>query len=1054
MKTCTLLFSLFVVTKCCAQYNYINEFELSTPGTYTSATAVSGWTVESNINSGACTYTNWTQGSPEFSLVATPLVNWPHSSAPTTGYLVHSPLGGTVIAVLNDTSSNNNITRFRKTIAVTQTTTLMQYAYAGLWQNGGSGHGCCDQPGFQFTIYDCNGNTTACNSITLSPNCTSSNLTYTAVQGTADIWTNWQYKAVDLSAYTGSCITIEFTSKDCSCGSHYGTTFLDVSFGLPPELWFCDCVVTPQNSFSVNYCSSSNYANITAPPGFYSYQWISPVTGTIIPGANSNTLSITNPTAGATYTMIAGTVNGCSATSTFMLAYSQVHIGGYGTTPACPGGSNGSATVAAIGSANGYTYTWLNSGNSAISNASIVSGLSPGTYTVIVGANGASCGVDTIAVTIGTTAITKQSIFTGYCQGGSGYLNAGTAGSSYKWYNNGTLISGATSPSYTVASPCNACKYQLAFNNSGCRDSIEYTLVTMQSGTVSVPSASIKPICVAATNGTASVVITKAPGSPVGFNSYYIVSTGTTASYSSTLIGSGTNTFNVSGLSGGTYSVNVFDGSCYYSTTFAVNPFIWNYSLSPTSATLCPGNAIPAGASFSSFPSQNQYTYSWTPTTWLVGGNGNVMQTLITPSGVPSGSIATNIYTVVVTPSLAPCPVTKTMSITFANPAPPVIGMISPFCTSQNTIPVSVSPATGTFVNSAQTPNLVSSNGILNPANAIPGLNSFTFATSVHTCVSTSTSSFQASTFYSAQLEQNTLSLCANGSATLLSTLAQNTVNETWTGPGVQSNSVLPSSLFPGTYTLTHATTSSPDPTLCPDNAQLQVNVEALPVISATSGSICSGNSFTMVANGAPTFSYSSGNKVVSPLASTSYSVWGLNQLGCKSANAAIVFVTVVPTPSVTIFSSNNLPCAGEQVTLTATGASNYTWTSGPDTLTYVVSPAYPTMYKVLGSKEGCEATGFYLQNVLECTGLIEGNRIQIKIYPNPSSGIIRVEIQGNPTSVSAKIKNTLGQVIFATELPLNGTLDLSHFSSGVYFIDVAGESRVLGKFPIVITDH
>ena len=53
------------------------------------------------------------------------------------------------------------------------------------------------------------------------------------------------------------------------------------------------------------------------------------------------------------------------------------------------------------------------------------------------------------------------------------------------------------------------------------------------------------------------------------------------------------------------------------------------------------------------------------------------------------------------------------------------------------------------------------------------------------------------------------------------------------------------------------------------------VVVNASPVIAVNSGSICSGKSFTMIPSGASTYTYSSGTNIVSPLATTSYSVRG-----------------------------------------------------------------------------------------------------------------------------------------------------------------------------------
>jgi gliding motility-associated-like protein len=107
-------------------------------------------------------------------------------------------------------------------------------------------------------------------------------------------------------------------------------------------------------------------------------------------------------------------------------------------------------------------------------------------------------------------------------------------------------------------------------------------------GNVSVPKISL--ICPGGTNGTASVVITPAANAPGGLNGYQVISTGTTPAYSSTLSPTGSNTFVPSGLQAGTYSVSAFDGSCKYGTTFTVTPYSFDFTVTPTTATVCQGN--------------------------------------------------------------------------------------------------------------------------------------------------------------------------------------------------------------------------------------------------------------------------------------------------------------------------------------------------------------------------------------------------------------------------------------------------------------------------------
>lgn len=135
------------------------------------------------------------------------------------------------------------------------------------------------------------------------------------------------------------------------------------------------------------------------------------------------------------------------------------------------------------------------------------------------------------------------------------------------------------------------------------------------------------------------------------------------------------------------------------------------------------------------------------------------------------------------------------------------------------------------------------------------------------------------------------------------------------------------------------------------------VNVTQTPTISVNSGAICSGQSFTLAPSGAATYTYVGGGPVVSPTITSSYSVTGSNG-SCISSNTAVANVTVNPTPTITASVSNPTICAGSSTTLSATGASSYTWNPGNITSgTTVVTPTVSTTYSVVGSNGLCSQT-------------------------------------------------------------------------------------------------
>ncbi|MDV7390499.1 hypothetical protein RZS08_04055, partial [Arthrospira platensis SPKY1] len=87
------------------------------------------------------------------------------------------------------------------------------------------------------------------------------------------------------------------------------------------------------------------------------------------------------------------------------------------------------------------------------------------------------------------------------------------------------------------------------------------------------------------------------------------------------------------------------------------------------------------------------------------------------------------------------------------------------------------------------------------------------------------------------------------------------------------------------------------------------------------------------------------------PTATTDYTVIGTS-LGCESAPQTVT-VTVNPIPVVTVAPVSAI-CAGESVTLTASGAASYTWTGGVSN-GVAFTPTSTANYTVVGTSLGCE---------------------------------------------------------------------------------------------------
>ncbi len=169
---------------------------------------------------------------------------------------------------------------------------------------------------------------------------------------------------------------------------------------------------------------------------------------------------------------------------------------------------------------------------------------------------------------------------------------------------------------------------------------------------------------------------------------------------------------------------------------------------------------------------------------------------------------------------------------------------------------------------------------------------------------------------------------------------------------------VTPSSTGVQVYTVT----ATNNITGCSNNTTTSFTVNASPslTVAASSSSLCSGTSATLTATGASTYSWmpaggASSVAVVSPAANTVYTVTGTNP-GCSSTTT--ISLNVTPTPTVAALASPSVICAGATVSLTANGATSYSWMpNGSASGTTTASPLASTVYTVSGSTAGCSNT-------------------------------------------------------------------------------------------------
>jgi len=254
------------------------------------------------------------------------------------------------------------------------------------------------------------------------------------------------------------------------------------------------------------------------------------------------------------------------------------------------------------------------------------------------------------------------------------------------------------------------------------------------------------------------------------------------------------------------------------------------------------------------------------------------------------------------------------------------------------------------------------------------------------------------------------------------------------------------------TVNTTYVVTATSTLTGCSNTASKFITVNPVPLVSIQTNnqSVCLGSSTNLFAVGANTYLWSNGfagsGLSVSPLVSTTYSVSGTNNFGCSSTTSQLINIT--PLPVVTAVSVPSSICKGEDAFLIVNGANTYTWVSNSIYLqgTQVsVSPNVSTTYSVIGSSNGCTSSAFVSVIVSECVGIksLSSNTNDLKVYPNPSSSDITVELKKDGI-YKIELVDVTGKVVLvksSEEEKLN--LNINFLSNGVYYLKAKSQNTM-----------
>lgn len=535
------------------------------------------------------------------------------------------------------------------------------------------------------------------------------------------------------------------------------------------------------------------------------------------------------------------------------------------------------------------------------------------TYYMLVYGNDTANGSFTL--TMSETTVTPPSIAqsgSSYCGSGSIQLDA-SGDTAYTWSPPGGLNT-TTGPT-VIASPAFTTTYTVTVIDTatGCPSSNTAT-VTVYTVPVVGATATNTTVCTGSpTTLTASGASTynwqpgNIPGSPVTVNP-------TTAT-----------TYTVTGTSS--------DG-CTDTATITINtnplPNVFATSSAPD---VCVG-------SFVTLMANGAVSYNWMP-----GSNTNTNYN-VTPS-------SNTTYTLTGTDANG-CVNTDTL-LMYVNPLPTITATASldTVCTG-NTDTLTASGAVSYAWSSGGT----AAQEIVSPST----MTTYTVSgTDTNGCVNTATVTVHALLSGPVTATAAYPVVCS-GSLEVLS--ASGASNYSWQPGNLTGSPVNINPTTTTTYTVTGSTSNG-----CIKTDSVTVNVNPLPAVAASTSpdSVCSGATATLTATGANTYTWSPGNisgssVTVTPTASTTYTATGTDSNGCS--DTGLVALNVLPSPNVTASSNPPASCSGSPVTITATGASTFTWQPGNLTgSSVVVTPSGPTTYTVTGvNANGCTDT--YLINI------------------------------------------------------------------------------------------
>lgn len=697
-------------------------------------------------------------------------------------------------------------------------------------------------------------------------------------------------------------------------------------FSLYATAHVTDAPVTGSASASVTTaCAGASIDLSATATNATAYTWYT--TGATPSTATTQDVTVTYAAAGnyTAYLVIDGDCEGQVIDSVQLTITDGPTVTSTPTDPTCAG-NDGQIVIAATGGPTPYQYSI--DGGTNFQAGDTFTGLSDGSYDVVVeDANGCQ-GTETVTINPGAGTLTVSGTPTDpSCAGNDGEIDITASGGAtpYQYsidgganFQAGTNFSGLAPNTYSV----------VVEDNNGCQGTTTVTL-NATSGSVTATTSTVDPSC-GATDG--SITITAAGGATPY---QYSVDGGANFVSTSTFTGLGVNTYNI---------VVEDNNGCQGTTTATLTN-----SSGPTASASgidvsCSGMAngsITASATGGATP----YTYS------IDGTNFGTSATFT--------GLTANTYTVYVEDNNS-CQSTTTVTISEPTAVTHSASVTDASCGNSNGEVVAV----GSGGTSPYTYSL--NGGTAQSSGTFSGLAAASYTIQVtddNGCTSTVSNVTVGGATGPSLSNAVTNETCMDANGEVIVTATGGTTPYQYSNDGGSTYQSSP--IFAGLSASSYSIMVEDGAGCTSSTTATVTNTGGFTlIVNPTSGqTICEGNSANISASGAgtgATYTWdqtlgTGASHTVSPTLTTVYTVQATDMAGCTESSSTTI--TVETEPTVTVIPTNPTICDGETVSLTGTGAQSYVWNTGANTATIDVTPSSQTTYTVIGQNGSCAGT-------------------------------------------------------------------------------------------------